>query len=100
MHVYSVLDLKAKRHGVPFFVLNDAMAIRAFTRVVNDEASYLYTNPEDFVLVRLAHWDEEEGVFTNHTDKCCDGKCHEMIAQAHDLKKPDNQVPFPFKETK
>lgn len=61
--VYAVHDLKAGVFNTPFFQLNDHVAKRAFTDLVNDPQSMLFKHPEDFNLFRLAEFDDGYGRF-------------------------------------
>ena len=48
--VYSVYDEAAEAYGVPFFMVNDKTAERAFFQLVNDPQSTVFRSPQDFSL--------------------------------------------------
>lgn len=57
--VYSVFDSKAAVYGTPFFMPNDAMAVRAFTDLVNGPENMISTHPEDFSLFVVGDFDDQ-----------------------------------------
>lgn len=61
--MYSLFDSKAAVYGTPFFMPNDATALRAFTELVNDRQSTVYKYPEDFTLFTFGEFDDLVGVF-------------------------------------
>jgi len=61
-NVYSVFDNKAAVYGTPFFMPNDAMAVRAFEGAVNKPGSLVFDHPEDFSLFRIGNFDDGLGV--------------------------------------
>lgn len=63
MNVYSIYDKKASAFYLPFFLANNFMAERAFQNQVADKETLIGKNPEDFVLYRLAEFDENTGSF-------------------------------------
>lgn len=60
---YSVRDKKAEAFMTPFQARTDAEAIRSFTDACSDDKSPFYRYPEDFVLYRVAEWNETIGSF-------------------------------------
>lgn len=60
--MFSVFDTKAACFGTPFFMPKEAMAIRAFTDLVNDPKSTVGMHPEDFVLHSVGEFDDELGI--------------------------------------
>lgn len=61
INVYSIYDLKACVYGTPYFILNDQVAIRMFSDLVNDERSNVYRHPEDYVLYVVGSFDDSSG---------------------------------------
>lgn len=61
--VFSIYDHKAKAYSQPFHMVNEALAIRAFTANVNNPESAISTNPEDFTLYKLGSFDDNSGIF-------------------------------------
>lgn len=58
MEVYSVYDLKAAAYSPPFYVQNDAVAIRAFTDIANDRRSSVSKYPGDYELRHIGTFDD------------------------------------------
>lgn len=63
--VYSVFDSKAAVYGTPFFMPNDAMAVRAFTDLVNGPENMISVHPEDFSLFVLGDFDDQLAKLTS-----------------------------------
>jgi len=61
---YSTLDLKSEIYSRPFFEPTDASAKRAFELACQDAGTLVGLAPEDFVLFRLAEFDDVLGVIT------------------------------------
>ena len=59
--IYSVYDLKAEAFITPFFLPNDAIAIRPFTDCVTDEKHAFAMNPFDYAMYRLGQFDDLTG---------------------------------------
>jgi len=59
LFIYSVFDTKAQKFGVPFFQQNDVIAVRSFTRAVNDPSTDLNAFPSDFALYNLGEFDDQ-----------------------------------------
>ncbi|AXL15255.1 nonstructural protein [Microviridae sp.] len=62
INVYAIYDKKAAAHMPPFFLHNDNLAIRAVMSTLMNEGM-LVDHPEDFVLNRLAVFDDNLGTF-------------------------------------
>ncbi|QKI28917.1 VP5 [Kummerowia striata gokushovirus] len=80
-NAYAIFDKKTLQYGQPFFQQNDGTALRSFVNEVNrpSENNPIYMNPEDFSLVRIGSWDNEDGTL--------DGLRPETIAEAQKYKK-------------
>lgn len=73
---YKVLvtrDIKANVYSMPMFVLHIGQSIRAFgdecQRQPNPgEQNPLYAHPEDYELVQIGEYDDEEGCFLTYDD--------------------------------
>ncbi len=61
MKVYSVFDNKGGNYGTPFFALEDGIAARLFTDLVQDNQSTVNRHPEDFSLFKVGEFDDREG---------------------------------------
>lgn len=91
INVYAVYDSKAAVYNTPFFMKNDAMAIRAFASLVNDPQSTLYSNPADFDLRRVGKFWDESGIIDSEWE---DGNVkNEILVTASSVKKAVETVP-------
>lgn len=63
LNVYSIFDVKAQCYSNPFFMPHNGQALRAFSDLVCDEKSSINKHPEDYILYRLAEYDDVSGVF-------------------------------------
>lgn len=64
--LYSVYDSKARVYGHPFHAANDAVAVRMFADVCNDPDTTINKHPEDFILFKMARFDDQTGEITTH----------------------------------
>lgn len=62
LNVYAIFDQKAANFGVPFFLNNNAIAIRGFTDLTNDPKSRVNAHPEDYALYLLGEYDDGTAV--------------------------------------
>lgn len=79
--MFSVFDSKAGNFTPPFFSPTKGMAIRMFTDVANDVGTMICKHPEDFSLIYVGVFDDENGV--------CEAARHENLGVAASYKKPD-----------
>lgn len=63
--VYSIMDDGAGVFSVPFFALNDNMAIRMFGDVVGDSSTGISRHASQFHLYRVGCFDDNAGEFSN-----------------------------------
>lgn len=63
LRTYAFFDTQANAFSTPFFAVNDDIAIRSFTRLVNDSSTMLCFNPENFALYCLSSFDIHSGAF-------------------------------------
>jgi len=63
LHAYSVYDSAAKAFLPPFFMHNNAVAIRAFAHSANDENHQFCASPEDYTLWNIGSWTDDQGDF-------------------------------------
>lgn len=61
LSLYSVRDSKADAFGVPFTAVNDQVATRMFEQLTNDEASTIYSYPEDYALYKIGSFNTQHG---------------------------------------
>lgn len=66
LNVYSVYDSQAKTYNTPFFMRQDGQALRAFMDLVNNPQTDVAKHPSDYILFRLASYDEETGYIESH----------------------------------
>ena len=61
LEIFSIFDDKARNFATPFFMLNEAMALRAFNDVATDGNSNISRNPTDYKLYRIGNFDDSTG---------------------------------------
>lgn len=62
LNVYSIFDSVANAFIPPFFMANDAMAIRACSDALTDSNHQFFKHPTDYTLFRIAEFDDSNGV--------------------------------------
>ena len=65
LNVYAAYDIKGRCYTHPFYMQNDALAIRAFGDMAQNKNHPFAKFPEDFSLFRLAKYDDNIGKFEN-----------------------------------
>jgi len=60
---YSIFDEKAKAFLPPFFLHNEAVAVRAFADCVNNPEHQFGKHPTDYTLFCLGGFDDTTGSF-------------------------------------
>jgi len=60
LQIYSVYDSKAEAYMNPFFLQNDAMAVRGFNDAANGE-SPIAKHPGDYTLFHIGEYSETKG---------------------------------------
>lgn len=61
LNIYSIFDKKAGIYNMPFYQSNDAVARRTAVIMRNDKTTPAYTNPEDYTLFHIGHFDADTG---------------------------------------
>jgi len=61
--VFSVRDVKAGAFSLPFYQVNEGVAIRSFIAACKDMQGEIAKFPEDYELFKLGTWDDESGKF-------------------------------------
>jgi len=56
--IYSIYDTKAQSYLPPFFLQNDALAIRLIKNTVTNPEHQFSQNAEDYVLFKLGAFDD------------------------------------------
>ena len=64
LHAYALYDVKSETYGLPFFAVNDAIAVRTSYDGYLMADSTVSRHPEDFTLYRLGLYDDCRGVIT------------------------------------
>lgn len=54
---YAIWDIKAQAHNTPFSAVNDDVALRTFSRVVNDPEYDIYAHAADYILCHVYDFD-------------------------------------------
>lgn len=57
-NIYVIYDSKAGLYNTPFFMLNDAVALRSFTDLAQDKSTDVGRHPEDFTLYKIGLYDD------------------------------------------
>lgn len=60
--LYSVYDSKSCCFGIPFIQMNDGIAKRSFTDVVNDPSTLVFRHPTDFILYKVGEFDDSSAM--------------------------------------
>jgi hypothetical protein len=63
LQVFSARDSKAGAYLQPFFLPNEAVAVRAMSNCLTDENHAFYRNPEDYSLYILGEYEDTTGKF-------------------------------------
>jgi hypothetical protein len=63
LKAFSIFDDKATVFNTPFFSINESVARRDFTRLVQDESSIIHVSPVDFHLYEVGSFDDDSGIF-------------------------------------
>lgn len=84
--VYAVFDIKSGVHSTPFFQLNDKVAVRSFTDLVNDKRCPQYAHPGDYRLRLLGEFDDNSGVLKNtHATEIVNGSSVKEVEDPNQL---------------
>lgn len=61
LRAYTIYDRKGLVFNTPYFSHNDQTATRSFSDLVNDANSAVALHPSDYVLFRVAEYDDQTG---------------------------------------
>lgn len=64
LNVYTLYDVKSETYGLPYFAVNDAIAMRTCYDGCLMADSTVSRHPEDFTIYRLGYYDDSTGVIT------------------------------------
>lgn len=62
--VYAIYDSTAEVFMRPMYMVNDAAAIRGFINAMLNPQTEMFSDPGDFTLFKVEHWDDVEGKFS------------------------------------
>ncbi len=79
-NIYTIFDEKAEAYLQPFFMPNDAMALRAIADCVADPQHQFGRHPADFTLFQIAVFSDSDATFSVLEAKRSLGNCVEMLA--------------------
>lgn len=72
LKIYSVYDNVAKAFTQPFYMVNDAIAMRAMGNCANNPEHNFGLNPRDYELHRIGEFnDEDASIDTTANEKLC-----------------------------
>lgn len=66
-HAYAIFDSCSKAFLPPFFLRNDAQAIRAFSDCVNSKNHQFNEHPEDYTLFLMGTFCDSTGEFLSNS---------------------------------
>lgn len=55
---FAIRDAKSETYSLPFFQLNNALALRSFIDLANDPDSNVARHPEDYSLFHIGEFDD------------------------------------------
>lgn len=73
INVYGIYDQCAMSYVTTFNERDDKVAERNFKIALMDEHNIMSKTPSDYRLVRLAKFDEHDGLFENEKENIYDG---------------------------
>ena len=77
---YTIFDNVHEAYHHPYSMENDAMALRQFANMANDDTQ-IAKNPEDYSLWALGSFETTTGIFKTHDPKKLAG-AHEHVVQS------------------
>lgn len=84
--MYAIFDTKAEAYLPPFYLPNDAMAVRAITDCVNDPKHQFNAHPMDYVLFALGTFSDSDATF--------DHPVPAVLVKLHELRSSEDQLPL------
>lgn len=80
--MYCIFDTKAEAYLQPFFLPNDAVAVRAITDCVRDPSHSFSAHPEDYVLFALGTFSDHDCSFSIAEAPSALARCIELVGQS------------------
>lgn len=88
LRVMSAFDGKLGVFNPPQYFQHLGQALRAWEEVCNNPQSMMCKHPADFVLYEIGTFDEDKGVFSNHSP-------HMLVQSALEaVRKPQESLPM------
>ncbi|AXL15135.1 nonstructural protein [Microviridae sp.] len=66
LKMFSIYDQKVQVFNTPFFMVNQQIAKRAFSDLMQEEGTTINKHPKDFALYELGEYDDSTGKLDNH----------------------------------
>ncbi|AXL14764.1 nonstructural protein [Microviridae sp.] len=87
LKIFTIYDQKAHAYITPFFLPEEAMAIRTFGDCCNDKSHQFGRHPEDYTLFNIGAWADNTAqiVMNNAPITICNGL--EMVKAIEDEEK-------------
>lgn len=73
MSIYAIRDLKANKYQQPWLAINDEVAIRQFKTLCQDKSTLFGNYPEDFDLMKLGEYSEDNGSIVSDVTSIANG---------------------------
>lgn len=70
MNIYSVFDTACGAYQKPFFGNADGEVMRSFIDIATDAEHAIGQHPEDYSLMRLGTFDDQNGLIQNEENSC------------------------------
>ena len=87
LEVYSIYDSAMQNFKVPFFMINQAVAIRTFTNLVEDSNNVdIHNHPQEFSLFHIGKYDALTGKIESIQPTCVYSG-NEAVIQINENKK-------------
>lgn len=80
LEIFTIYDNKSETYFQPFYMLNQAMALRQFADMSNDENSNIQKHPEDYSLWHIGSWNDQDALFETIEKKHL-ASAHEHVLQ-------------------
>ena len=81
MGIYCVYDSAAEFYNKPFYMQNQAVALRMASDLRNDPETEPGKHPHDFAMFEMGHFDGQTGEFEIYDAPVCIARFHEIPLQ-------------------
>jgi hypothetical protein len=79
LELYTIYDSKEEIYYQPFFLLNDAVALRQFGDMANEETSKISKHPGDYTLWHLGSYEDSSATLKPLKTKKCLAHANEHV---------------------